>query len=174
MTYGFKLNEFPGNFTVVMALEETANISKLNICPSDFALNDQQESGWIVISPTDDYDPDTLDSLAEEISSRLNCKTIRVRYGDASGHLEYVLFEDGEISESYTYGDDYSDEMREFGKEPREAEANETLIRSGGYEYAYFSKGPHPDETVISGGMDFLNDLFVALEAELSWEYCYK
>ena len=173
-SYGFKLDEFPGNFTVVLAKIEKAKMIDSKICPTDYALNDEQQTNWIVISPTDSYDPYVLDELAKKISTQLNCNSIRIRFGDASGHLEYILYSNGKVIEEYSFGDDYSDEMQEYGQKPREAKANETLIRADGLEYVYFSEEQHPSESEIKGGTDFLNKIFVKLQAEISWEYCYQ
>ena len=113
--------------------------------------------------------PEILDGLAEKISITLHCKSIRVRFGDASGHLEYFLYDDGEVAQGYSFGDDYSAEMAEFGQSPREARANETLVRANGCEYVYFSNDAHPNEDEITGGMEFLNFLFIEQKAELRW-----
>ena len=173
-TYGFKLDEFPGNFTVVLAKIEKTKVIDSNICPMDYALNDEQQTDWIVISPTDTYDPYVLDELAKKLSAQLVCNSIRIRFGDASGHLEYTLYSNGKVKEEYSFGNDYSDEMEEYGQNPREAKANETLIRADGFKYAYFSEEQHPSESEIKGGMEFLNKIFIELQAELSWDYCYQ
>ncbi len=173
-TYGFKLDEFPGNFTVVLAKIEKTKVLDSKICPKDYTLNDEQQTKWIVISPTDSYDPYVLDELAEKLSEQLNCSCIRIKFGDASGHLEYILYSNGKVTEEYCFGVDYSEEMEEYGQSPREAKANETLVRADGYEYVYFSEGQHPSESEIKGGMEFLNQIFIKHQAEISWDYCYQ
>ena len=173
-SYGFKLDEFPGNFTVVLAKINKINIIDSKICPTDYAINDEQQTDWIVVSPTDSYDPDVLDELAKNISAQLNCDSIRIRFGDASGHLEYTLYSNGNVIEEYSFGDDYSEEMQEYGQSPREAKTNETLVRANGLEYVYFSEEQHPSELEIKGGMEFLNQIFIKLQVELSWDYCYQ
>jgi hypothetical protein len=133
-------------------------------------VNDQQDN-WLTLSPGEVYDPKTLSTLAETISEKLPCKCIQIDYGDASGILQYSLYQNGKLSERYCYGPDYSEEMQEYGK-LREAQENETLIRDGENEYIYFKKGPHPEESIICGGDEFLDSLLIEQKVIVSWDYC--
>ncbi len=166
-SFGFKLDDFPGNMTVVMAKMDKSILVESKLCPEDYSINNKQPD-WLVISPTGQYDPDFLFELAEKISTAHKCKCIRFDFGDGSGAMVYNLYDKGERIEGYYFGEDFSEEM---GEHARKEDPNETLIQNGEEEFVYFSKDEHPDESTIKGGEKFLNQLFINQKAELSWDY---
>ena len=165
--FGFGLDDFPGNMTVVMARMDKETLIESGLCPTDYSINNSQPS-WLVIAPMGEYDPTLLSTLAERISSTHSCRCIDFSYGDASDALVYTLYDDGERVEAYWFSPDYSEEM---GDHAAKAGPDETIVRNGEQEFYYFSKDEHPDNETLEGGSVFLNQLFVEQEAELAWDY---
>jgi hypothetical protein len=166
--YGFNLNHLPGNMVVVLAKVAKDDLISSGICPDDYSINNDQQE-WLVISPTQSYDPEFLSNLAGEISSKLGCDSIKYQHHDGTGHNEFVLNKKGEIVISYRYGE-FDEEMAEFMGE-RKPEPKETVIRDGQFEYIYFSGEQHPERSEIACGEVFFNKLFEDLKACLSWDY---
>jgi hypothetical protein len=166
--HGFNLEELPGNMVVVLAKLGKDDLVSSGLCPSDYSINDDQDA-WLVISPTQSYDPEFLSNLAGEISSKLNCETIKYEYFDGSGHNEFVLYNEGDIKVRYSYGE-YDEEMAEYMGE-REPKPHEVIVQEGEFEYIYFSEEKHPEKSEIECGSAFLNKLFEDLGASLSWDY---
>jgi|GEM_PF-2751980 len=166
--HGFKLDQLPGNMVVVLAKISKEDLTASAICPSDYSINNQQED-WLVISPTQSYDPEFLANLAGEISARLNCPTIKYSFYDGTGHHQFVLYHAGEIAVSYSYGD-FDEEMAEYMGE-RKVQPNETVVTEGGLECIYYSTQAHPDKSEIASGEKFFNRLFEDQNVCLSWDY---
>jgi len=93
----------------------------------------------VVISPTGSYDPEFFSALAQKISVKLTCACMHFEFGDASGVIEYNLFENGQRTEGYSFGPDYSEEMAEYGGFVREAKDGEILIHDSEQEYIYYN-----------------------------------
>jgi hypothetical protein len=55
--------------------------------------------------------------VAQNMSKGMRTRTISLLHDDTSGWTEYRVFENGENVETYTWGEDYSEEMAEFADE---------------------------------------------------------
>lgn len=171
---GFDFDGFGGNIDVAIVNENKDQLTTsiyLKTLQGDWRFEQQPDQAWSFYNGTT-YPVEGIEMLVQELSKEFSTKAIYFYFGDASGWMGYKLFENGEESEAYSFGQSYDEEVAEMGMDLAELRKDGTVVTNDdeGNQFLFWSRNCTKTEDEISGGEKFIDEFLRSQRAYVGWD----
>lgn len=171
---GFDFDNFGGNIDVVIVESNPASLNSSDCVlsiESEGSFKRRQGHHWSAWNPGSSGYSYRLEFLARKISREFSIKSIFFSYGDASGWMQYTLFDQGTIVEEYSFGINYDDDMLEAGMDPHQDLKEATVVSANEDEkFIFWSSVRSKSDSEICGGETFIDEFLRSHNAYIGWD----
>ena len=171
---GFYLDEFGGNFDIVIVKEDKdklTNSTYMRSLQGDWQFKQLEGQDWSFFDGSI-YPPEGIVALAKELSKEFSTEAIYFYFGDASGWMGYQLFVNGDEQEEYSFGESYEEEMMEMGIDLGEQTGKEGTVvvtNEQDQQFMFWSQIRIKTENEICAGEKFIDEFLRNHKAYLGW-----